>query len=209
VHTGQRQTGRVSRKQIQKLLKTKTMGELKKNVHLKGLSGQVNPELVYMQRAGKTFVREASRKTTKQPTAERLAHRAFFKLACRYARNMQLDDGLLALYTAGAGPGLSAYNMALRDFMKPPVVDFINVAAYKGLTGDRLIIEATDDFKVDKIRVAIHTPDGELLEEGDAEYIRSNWVYYASEANSVLTGTRITATAYDLPGHTGAMELIL
>jgi hypothetical protein len=31
------------------------MGELKKNVHLKGLSGQVNPELVYMQRAGKTF----------------------------------------------------------------------------------------------------------------------------------------------------------
>jgi hypothetical protein len=48
------------------------MGELKKNVYLRGLSGQVNPELVYMQRAGKTFVPGSSRRSTKQPTPERL-----------------------------------------------------------------------------------------------------------------------------------------
>jgi hypothetical protein len=60
VHTGQGQAGRVSREQIQKLLKTKIMGEPEKSLYLEGSSGHVNGKPVSMQKAGKTFVRVSS-----------------------------------------------------------------------------------------------------------------------------------------------------
>jgi hypothetical protein len=98
--------------------------------------------------------------------------------------------------------------------MSPPVVKRIDTREYKGAAGDRIVARAVDDFRVTGVRVEIYAADGTLLEAGNAaQNINGiDWNYTATQANPApagLTGSRIKAIAFDVPGNEGSLEVTL
>lgn len=73
-----------------------------------------------------------------------------------------------------------------------------------------IVVEAKDDFRVTEVSVSIRTAAGVLVEEGIAilnPIDRNEWVYTATQNNAELTGSIIQATARDMPGNKGTMEV--
>lgn len=95
--------------------------------------------------------------------------------------------------------------------MTPPVVKSINTQNYKGTVGEKIAVRATDDFRVVSVHVQIYAANGTLLEEGNAEADTNglDWIYTATQTNNPLTGSKIKATATDVPANEGILEVTL
>jgi hypothetical protein len=71
-------------------------------------------------------------------------------------------------------------------------------------------IAAVNDFRVAEVNVHIQTAASVLVEEGAAilnPINRNPWTYTAVQNNAALAGSVILATAKDLPGNTGSLEI--
>jgi len=71
-------------------------------------------------------------------------------------------------------------------------------------------VNAKDDFRVALVKVSIHSAAGVLIEEGNAildPIKRRLWNYTATQNNATATGSVISATATDLPGNFGSLEI--
>ena len=135
-----------------------------------------------------------------------------FKAASIYAKNALLDPTLKELYTAEAKKRdvASPYNMAMADYLRPPVIDKINAEAYTGsASGEKIIIEADDKFKVISLKVKITKSNGSLIEEGQASLSEGKWVYTTTAANASPTGDKITVIATDRTGNSTTKEITL
>jgi hypothetical protein len=95
--------------------------------------------------------------------------------------------------------------------MSPPVVTSINTRNYKGTVGNKIVVSAIDDFRVVSVQVEIYAANGTLLEEGNAETDDTGTVftYTATQANNLLTGSKVVATATDVPRNEGILEVTL
>ena len=95
--------------------------------------------------------------------------------------------------------------------MSPPVVKYHQQSAYSGVVGSTISIRAIDDFRVTGVRVQIFTAGGALLEQGNAVQQNNgiDWTYTATQANSPLTGSKISAIASDVPGNEGTLQVTL
>jgi hypothetical protein len=95
--------------------------------------------------------------------------------------------------------------------MNAPKVNSIDATGYHGMIGDLIIVNATDDFKVTRVKIVITDVNGVITEEGDAtddSVTRFNqWKYKVVSTNPSITGTKITAVAYDRPGNQGTAEI--
>jgi hypothetical protein len=82
---------------------------------------------------------------------------------------------------------------------------------YTGVIGSTIKIRAVDDFRVTGVQVEIYAANGTLLEKGNAEQQVNgvDWIYTATQANNLLTGSKINAIATDVPGNEGALEITL
>ena len=85
----------------------------------------------------------------------------------------------------------TAYNFALSDWFDPPVIDCIERRE------GRILVEASDNLMVTKVRVTVLDQDGGVLEEGEAVRSEGDWWEFASQ----VEGKTIIAEAWDLPGH--------
>ena len=171
------------------------------NFATEGLSGSYK-QVVFRQRYGTTVVGKRP-KRKKDPTSSQLQVQASFTNAATYAKSITADAGNKAAYRAKAKPGQSAYNRAMSDFFHPPVIGEIDSSGYNGQVGSTLISTITDDFKVASVKVRIEKSDGSLIEEGAASILPDglNWMYVSTVANGSTTGTTISFTAADMPGH--------
>jgi hypothetical protein len=186
------------------------MGFVKDNYVTSGASGNVGNLWSFRQRAGRTVLAKQRGASSKPPTAEGLAVQSRFKTAVDYALNAMNNPAIKAAYAAAAPRGVSAYNMALGDAAQSPVVSKIDSTNYHGAVGDKLVIDATDNFKVTGIVVTIDSAAGALIETGSAVLDdNKNWIYTATVANAVIAGSKITAVASDLPGNTGTLSVTL
>ena len=74
------------------------------------------------------------------------------------------------MYSAGIrSTHESPYTVALKDFLNPPKVNAIGTAEYRGAKGDPIIVNATDDFKVTRVKITIKDSNGVIIEQGDAD----------------------------------------
>lgn len=186
------------------------MGKNKRNEYADGFSGKIGRNMVFRQtKSEEVIIARKPRKTDKPPHIKRLATQRLFKRGALYAKTVESNPEQKMLYAASAKGLQSAFNLALRDFCRPPKVDSIDRSGYQGRIGDRIIIEATDDFKVASVQVAIYTIDHELVEQGVAVLEGLDWVYTATEDHIALEGSTIKATAKDLPGNEGSLEITL
>jgi hypothetical protein len=178
------------------------MAKQKGNVVTHGLSGQIGGMIVFRQRAGQTIVSKMPA-VSKKVTEAQLAHRRKFQRAILYSTGVLSDPELAEAYAAKAKPGQSARNVAVADYFHAPDIEVIDVTGYRGLPGDVIRIEATDDFKVREVKVVICRADGTPVEEGYAtqEPAGYEWKYVATVENLTQEGDRIEVFASDLPGN--------
>ena len=172
------------------------MAKIEENFSMQGMSGKVGNIFVYRQRGGKTIVAKTPHRSTKKTQKQEEANKRF-KAASIYAKNALLDVA-------------SPYNMAMADYLRPPVIDKINAEAYTGsASGEKIIIEADDKFKVISLKVKITKSNGSLIEEGQASLSEGKWVYTTTAANASPTGDKITVIATDRTGNSTTKEITL
>jgi hypothetical protein len=179
------------------------MAKSAKNIVLHGASGKIGDQIVIRQRHGQTILAQAPGEMQKPPTPA--------QQAVVYGRGVMQQPGEKAEYAEKAAGPISAFNVAVADFMQAPHIDEIDLTGYRGQAGDPIRVRATDDFKVALVRVSIHNADGTLVEEGDAaqQPNKLDWVYTATALNNSTVGDKITVRATDKPGRAGEQEMTL
>ena len=159
------------------------MATTKNNVIVKGASGKFGKQIVFSQRAGKTIMSKPPLRTA-PPTQKQKEQQAKFAQAATYAKNALLDPSLKADYTTEAKKrqDVSAYNMAMTDYLRPPVIT------------NKVQIEDADESPV---------------EQGNATLIEGKWTYTTTATNASTAGDKIIITATDRPGNTTKKEITL
>lgn len=179
------------------------------NIVTQGLSGTLD-QLVFRQRSGQTFVSKRPRDYG-PPSQAQLDLRSRFREAVLYAKAAIADAATRLFYASRAKEGRTAYNAAFSDYFKKPEIGGVDVSAYSGAAGSRITIPVTDEGKVVSVEVKIQKSDGTVVEEGKA-FLHANglhWVFTATAQNDSLSGSLITITASDLPGHSSFKQIIL
>jgi hypothetical protein len=183
------------------------MARTKTNIITREFSGKLGDQVVFRQLDGMTVLANIPARRKTKPTGRQAETCDRFSMAINYARNIVKDPEMKAAYKARAGKRVSANNMAIRDFLSPPVVKEIDTSAYQGLSGQKIRISATDDFKVKLVTVTITDTEGKKLESGSCAVGLSGFSWYYT-AQTDLAGSLpliITAMAWDIPGNTGSM----
>jgi hypothetical protein len=186
------------------------MSKSSNNVVMHGHQGMVGDMLVFKQLNGKTIVSTKPRKSNKPPTEGQLLRQERFLEATIYAKNAAKDPVLKLIYDALAGGGKTAYNVAMADFLKSPVLSKAITENYSGAVGESIKVRAVDSVKVESLFLSIFAADDSLLEEGEATQLPNglDWEYLTTQINPVLTGSRIRFVAKDIPGNTTLLEVV-
>lgn len=161
--------------------------------------------MTFRARKGRTVVAVKRGPNTKPPTEAQQEANKRFVMASLFAQGAIKDPTIKALYEKAAKGGQTAYNLAVKDAMSPPVIAMVHIRGYKGAVGDIITIKVRDVLTPKLVTVVIFSQTGSVLEQGDA-VIKANdsrfWVYTVTTANAALSGTRVVVTAIDLPGNT-------
>ena len=178
------------------------MPKVKYNKFVESISGQVGG-MIFYQADGQNLSR-AMPQITAERTAEQQANSSRFGAAQQYAAKALADPALKAAYKALCRGHQNPRNLAIRDAMRPPVVESMNLEGYAGKPGQLVRVKATDDFRVVEVKVTIRGPQGELIEEGLAELTAdgTDWSYEAKVEVPAGQAVSVTAVAKDTPGNT-------
>lgn len=179
------------------------MAIIKDNVWIEGASGSARKgSIVYKQVAGKTVIAGRPEKTDRPPTEAQVQHRETFKRAIKYAE-LAMDNMTLKLeYDEAAEKGSSGFNRAVQDYMEAPEIAHIDKTSYTASLGDKIMVFAFDDFKIQEVTLAILDENGSVLQEGQAVKDPEE-VYYAYTLTAPVAGlnTSVKVTATDVPGN--------
>src|ERR1051325_10320311 len=85
----------------------------------------------------------------------------------------------------------TAYNFALSDWFHPPEIHHVE------RQDGSILVEATDNIMVARVRVTVLDQDGKVLEAGEAVRGEGDFWEYAPQTQ----GATLQAEAWDLPGH--------
>ncbi|WP_276373605.1 hypothetical protein [Chryseolinea sp. H1M3-3] len=188
------------------------MGNVKLNALLEGVSGKVGSNLVLRKR-GKRTILATNGERTGVLTEKQKVVRERFKNAATYAKSALRNPEIKAVYEAAAKGDefMTAFTVAVRDYLRPPQIAAILLEGYTGQPGSIIQVRPIDDFKIVRINVSINAPDGTLLETGDAvqQDGEMDYQYAAVQANAVLAGTKVTVKAIDRPGNETIEERVL
>ncbi|MEP6738404.1 MAG: hypothetical protein ABJA70_22960, partial [Chryseolinea sp.] len=132
------------------------------------------------------------------------ATRSKFQLASKYAKT-QMDNAVIKeLYRKAVDKkNRSPYLVAISDYMIRPVIHMINTSAYTGRVNQRILIDASDNFKVASVKIRIVDESGEVIEQGVADehnLHRNEWIYITTANNSTGKGN-IVVEVRDLAGN--------
>jgi hypothetical protein len=187
------------------------MARQKNNLIMRSTRGMVGGQIVFKRRAGVGYVSAAPEvNENRKPTERQLAVQEKFKKSTAWAQQAMKNAELKAAYKAAALRNQSSYNVAFQDAAYAPVVTGLIIGGYTGVIGNIIVVNATDDFKVNNVKVEIYAPDGELIEEGAAVKNEDefSWTYTVTKANANYADSVIRALATDIPGNTGIFEAI-
>jgi hypothetical protein len=188
------------------------MAKSRRNVVTFGLSGLIGDLLVFRQKAGKTFVSNKPKPSTKAPTAEMLKVRNLFRRAAIYAKAIIKDTAKKAAYLAAAKPGQTAFNVAFADYQKGPEIEAeLAFPGYSGAIGQQLRASIIDNFTVKSVTFSILDAAGQIMESGEAVQTEDglDWVYTTTVENASFAGGKVVIKAYDNPGNETLLEVAL
>ncbi len=163
-----------------------------------GFQGRIGNLIFRRLPDGTTVVSEAPPERTKRQkkrdkekrSPRQKAHNERFSNSSEYASWASRENPVYA-ELAAADPMRNAYNFAISDWFKPPMIHRVQ------RRGKVIRVEATDNIKVTRVRVTILDEAGKVLEKGECTKGKgkSNWWTFTP----TLKGHTIIAEAWDLP----------
>lgn len=186
------------------------MAKQKNNIIMRSTRGMVGKQIVFKRRAGKAYVAAPPEvNENRKATNGQLVVQSRFRKSTEYAKLAIGSPDLKKAYQKAAKRGQSAYNVAFLDAFNAPEILGIIAQGYAGVPGNLVVVNAKDDFMVNSVKVSIYSSTGELIEEGPASADGISWSYTVTESNPEVPGTRIKATAFDIPENEGSLEVTL
>lgn len=178
------------------------MALVKDNLLFQFVRGTIGDQITIYERNGQIIMAKKREKSRKKPTQGQRAAREKLEEAAKYARALLNDPDLKDYYKSKAGPGQSAYNMAIRDAYAPPEVQDVRVKDHM------VIVTAKDEFRVAEVTVQVLNRAGKILESGKAVVDRNfvDWYYTATQ---LPDKGKVKIIATDLPGNDTIKELKL
>ena len=171
------------------------MAKIKKNIVLEGVSGTIGKDYyVRIRKDGKTIISLKPDFSNRQFSQAQLDNQERTKQAAAYAKAVYKTNPIYAEKTRGTA--MNAYNLALRDWRRPPVIESMSV----GLDGT-IRVGADDDVMVTRVVVSILDESGQPLEQGEATLVMGVWWDY----RPMQTGL-IRVEARDLAGNVTRQE---
>jgi hypothetical protein len=171
----------------------------KSGIH--GLSGRIG-NVIFRRCGDQTVMCRLPRTASKKRTPAQIAHQERFRVASAYGCEATADPALRARYQAHATrANRSVRQIAMRDYMHPPIVAHIDLASFLARPGDVIWIDARDDTAVSSVDVTLRKGGNAILEQGAAEAVGGLWRYTVRgplPSDEVIT---VEATARDLAGN--------
>lgn len=171
----------------------------------KSLKGKIGDLTVVRHSEGKVILRKTPVFKDKRSGAQ-LAHREKVTKAARYGKKVLADPELARPYREKARElKRRAFNLAFRDFFRPPEVTELDLSQYTGRKGEAIEVVATDDFEVTAVDVQLQDVGGAVLEEGAAVLNQAgHWVYTSQTNIAADTKVVVVANAHDRAENTGS-----
>jgi len=182
------------------------------NIIMRNTRGMVGKQIVFKRRAGRSYVAAPPEvNENRKATPKQLAVQQRFKTSIAYAKAALTSIELKEAYDKVALRGQSAFNVAFKDAFNAPEIVGIVAEGYQGVAGNVIVVHAKDDFRVNAVKVSIRNSADELIEEGAASANADglSWSYVVQLPNPDVTGTKIKATAFDIPENEGSLEVTL
>ena len=133
-----------------------------------------------------------------------LTNQDTFAQAIAYVAAARQEPELYTPYQqAGKLKGKRACDLAHSDFRNPPVITDIDLSAYTGSPGQRILVQAVDDFEVVRLVVTVAKVDHEVIEIGTSAQVPETgaWRYVTQLSAAGLQVVTIHVTAFDRPGN--------
>ena len=181
---------------------------------MKGASG-ASGQTVFRQVNGETIMSAKPKKRKTPYTPQELEVQERFLDARDYAKDVQRNPTLLAMYEEAAeGTGKSVYALCRQDWYKPPRVSGLKsgIDDYSGQVGEVISFKVRDVIAAKKVTVALYDDaTGTLVEKGPAvqEFEGStSWMYTTTKAVPAGVAVSIQIVAYDYAGNPGEAGFI-
>jgi len=165
------------------------MAKVNGNIFIDRLSGSLGDQFIVKRgRGGRTIVcKKPTFREDREFSPAQLARQQAFREAAAYARTQKLNPVYIE---KAAGTGKCSYNVAIADWLHPPVIHRIE-------RKDGVIrVQARDNVMVTKVDVKVVDEAGEVLDAGEASQVDSLWW----EFPSAKEGT-VETLAWDLAGN--------
>jgi hypothetical protein len=184
------------------------MAIIKENDLTEGMSGKLGKKIVFRVVRGVTVA--TRRSTSEQVLSEKqVAHRERFARATAYAKAKMQDPVAKAEYQQMAGdkPFSSALSEAVSDYLIPPKILDVRIAAFTGSPGSTISVVVSDNLKTIRIKITVVGAD-RIIDAGDTEYRPGivEWTYVTTQPLPALPGIKIIATAINRPGNETIFE---
>lgn len=167
------------------------MAKVKDNPITEGISGKLGKRLFFRRlRNGTTLLCMVPDFSNRVFSEEQLAHQSRFQQAAAYARVAAKTYPIYA--EVARQTQQPAYNIALSDWFHAPVIHEVQ------RQGGRILINASDNVQVTKVRITILDEQGQTLEQGDASAIDDSW--WEFETTASIKG-KVIVEAFDLAGN--------
>lgn len=162
------------------------MAKVKKNMIISGVSGSLGPDhYARITKDGRTIISQKPDFGNRQFSEAQLNAQNRTKQAAAYAKVASRENPIYAQKAAGTSK--NAYNLAFRDWRKPPIIHRIE------WQDGKVRVSAYDDMMVTRVTVAILDEEGQCLEQGDADLVLGVWWEYRPAKKG-----RIHIEAWDL-----------
>ena len=144
------------------------MGKVNPNNAVGIIEGRVGDLIFVRCGDGRIIVRHRPVRTAPF-TAGEIASQRHFGRAVAYMKNLPGQPAEHALYKqAGRISRTRACDLAMADFLNPPVINDINLSGYTGKAGETISVAAVDDFEVVTVCLTVTELNGTLMEHGAA-----------------------------------------
>jgi len=175
------------------------MAKVKLTSSVEQIQGKID-RFVYRNRNGHTQVFPYEKRED-HPTPAQTSHRQRFRDAQAYAKKVLADplkrDGYRKL---GVARGCPPNALLVANFMNPPVIEQVELTAYRGRAGDLIRVVATDAIEVVDVTIAVRDADAALLETGAATKDHDLWVYRSTTSPADPASILIEVTARNRAG---------
>jgi hypothetical protein len=157
------------------------------------LSGTIGDKEYRQLPDGRTIETKRHDFSKREFSQGQLETQARFKRAVQYAREASTTQPLYA--ALAEGQPVNAYNLALADWLKPPVIHAIQ------RSGASVRVRASDNILVADVYIKILDGQGNVLEQGHARKADPAYASEVWEYRSSATDGTVEATACDLAGN--------